>query len=73
MIAVGLHRHHYGSYVLEPKISDYWKAIFQTVSTILHKHIALDPLMAVLGIIDSTAVKMKSMIWYLLSAYWHED
>lgn len=42
-----------------PKISDYWKAISQTLSTVLHKHIALDPLMAVLGIIDSTTVKMK--------------
>ena len=39
------------------KLSNYWDNIFQTLSNILHRPINTDPLVAVLGIIDSIMTK----------------
>lgn len=40
-----------------PRILNYWNNIFQTLSEILYRPINADPLVAILGIIDSTIVK----------------
>ena len=43
-----------------PKLSNYWDNIFRTLSNILHRPINLDPLVAVLGIIDSSMTKSNT-------------
>ena len=44
-----------------PRISNYWSDIFPTLSRILHRPVDLDPLMAILGIIDSNIIKKKQL------------